>query len=166
MRSFDALFSAIGAGAAASKLRKAKAKLDSAISEAIETSQEAADVATPSSVGNKLANSVDDLVEPQLDNNLLSHLANPDHPNHANAVAYTNANMAAGLSVNRQAYREFLRNFSKDQFRTLQQKYGIRLIREISLDELTAVGKRIEQAFAGTRRTISAADARVAAPLC
>ena len=71
--------------------------------------------------------------------------------------------MAAGLTVNRQAYREFLRTYSKHQFGLLKEKYGIRLIREISLEELTTVGRRIEGAFHGTDRVIKAADARVAA---
>lgn len=102
-------------------------------------------------------------VDPQLDNNVLSHLANPSHQNHAAAVAYANANKAAGLSVNRHAYREFLVNFSKDQFKMLKDKYGIKLIREISLEEIEIVGKRIEDAFVGTDRSISASDARVAA---
>ncbi len=103
------------------------------------------------------------VVDPQLDNNLLSQLANFAHPNHAAAVAYAEANKAAGLSVNRAAYKEFLQNFSKDQFSGLRERYGIKLIREISLEELGSTALRLRKAFDGTGRAIGEGDAKVAA---
>jgi RHS repeat-associated protein len=102
-------------------------------------------------------------IDPQLDNNLLSQLVNPAHPNHAAAVAYAEANKAAGLSVNRAAYKEFLQHFSKDQFSVLREQYGIKLIREISLDELNSVAQRLRKAFDGSGRDIGEGDAKVAA---
>jgi RHS repeat-associated protein len=102
-------------------------------------------------------------LDPQLDNNLLSALANSNDAGHAAAVAYANANRAVGLSVNRATYREFLRYRSKYQFNLLKQQYGIKLIRDIDLDALGSVAARFQRAFTGTGRAISSADANVAA---
>ncbi|HEY9421538.1 MAG TPA: RHS repeat-associated core domain-containing protein, partial [Thermoanaerobaculia bacterium] len=102
-------------------------------------------------------------VDQQLDANLISALINPKDVGHAAAVAYVNANKGAGLTVSRHTYQKFLSKYSKDQFKTLREKYGIKLLREIELPELAATASRLERAFAGTGRTLSAEDARVAA---
>jgi predicted nucleic acid-binding protein len=102
------------------------------------------------------------VIDPQLDNNLLSALANPNDPLHAAAVEYANANKAAGLSVNRSAYQEFLKTYSKDQFAALKEQYGMKLIREIPLEELQSTATRLQAAFTDGR-VLADADARVAA---
>lgn len=108
------------------------------------------------------------LVEPppqgvaELDNNILSALINPNDSNHIAAVAFANANKAAGLHVNRSAYREFLQSYSKHQFDILRQQYGIKLIRDIPLEELQATAMRLQNAFTDGR-VLHEPDARVAA---
>ena len=104
-------------------------------------------------------------VDPQLDDALLSQLANPSHRNHVPAVLYANANKAAEYPSIARPIESFSSIGSKDQFRELASKYGIRLIREVSLEELPATALRFEQAFiaSGTPRRISLSDARVAA---
>ena len=103
------------------------------------------------------------LVDPQLDTNIISALANPGDAGHAAAVAYANANRAAGLSVNRSVYMEFLERFSKYQFEALRSRYGIVLRREYTLQELELAAQRLQNAFSGTTRVMSVGDARAAA---
>jgi hypothetical protein len=58
---------------------------------------------------------------------------------------------------------QLLHTYSKRQIRSLRAQYGVKLIREIELPEIGAAASRIERAFVGTGRAISAEDARVAA---
>jgi RHS repeat-associated protein len=102
-------------------------------------------------------------VDPQLDANIISALINPKDAGHAAAVAFATANQAAGLSINRHTYKKILSHFSKDQIRKLRETYGIKLIREVDLPEIDKLAGRLERAFAGTGRVLSAEDARVAA---
>jgi predicted nucleic acid-binding protein len=72
-------------------------------------------------------------------------------------------NKPAGLTINRHTYQKLLANFSKDQLKAVRETYGIRLIRDVELPQLGDVASRLQRAFAGTGRAISAEDARVAA---
>jgi predicted nucleic acid-binding protein len=99
----------------------------------------------------------------QLDANLISALLNPKDVGHASAVAFVSANKAGNLTINRHTYMKILSRYSKDQFNELKQLYGIKLLKEINLPELGATASKLEKAFAGTGRAISAEDARVAA---
>ncbi|WP_292990574.1 DUF4157 domain-containing protein [Nitrosomonas sp.] len=105
----------------------------------------------------------------QLDNNMLSAFQDPQHPNHAVAAEFMNANRGAELRINRAVYQEYLANSSKDQFRQLRAQllndYNIRLrlARAASLEQIIQLAGRIERAFQGTGRSISSKDARVAA---
>ena len=99
----------------------------------------------------------------QLDTNLASALLNPADAGHAAAVAYMDANKGTGFFVNRHSYKELLVRFSKDQVKKLREMYGIRMLRDVDLDDIAEAAARIEDAFAPTDRVISPADARVAA---
>ena len=103
------------------------------------------------SVGNK-----------QLDNSILSSLADPKNANHAAAVAYITGKEGA-LYANRAAYMEFLGAHSKYDFELLAKRYGIKLLREISIEELSVTSIRLRNAFAESGRVLSDTDAMNAA---
>lgn len=99
------------------------------------------------------------LIDPQLDTNILIRLLRGD----AEVVAFVRANRAAGLSYNVYTRAEFLRRGTRAQLRTLEENYGIRLIREFNPVQIDDVARRLQRAFAGTGRSLGDADAHVAA---
>ncbi len=99
----------------------------------------------------------------QLDANIFSALLNPADVGHAAAVAFASAHKTAGLTINRHTYMKLLQKYSKHQLKAMREQYRIKLLRKIELPELGAAASRLENAFAGTGRAISAEDARVAA---
>jgi predicted nucleic acid-binding protein len=99
------------------------------------------------------------LSDSQLDTNILIRLLRGD----PEVVTFVQANRSAGLSYNVATRAEFLDKGTRAELRLLEQKYGIRLIREINPSQIDAVAQRLQQAFAHTERKLGTKDARVAA---
>ena len=87
----------------------------------------------------------------------------PKHPNHAAAVAFVEANRAAGLSASRQAMDEFLvKAPTIDALKQLQKIYDIKLIREFTSKEVNTLASRLQRAFTDGR-VLRDGDAQIAA---
>jgi RHS repeat-associated protein len=97
-------------------------------------------------------------VDPQLDANVLMLVSRGD----ATAVAYANANRAAGLSYNYSARLEFLIRGTRAELRLLEERYGMRLIREVPLDDIAAEASRLRSLFTDGR-VLGYWDSQVAA---
>ena len=102
-------------------------------------------------------------VDPQLDTNVLIQLVRrvPEF------VAYVQAQQPLGLSYNAVVAAEFL-TLGKGigvQLQLLEQQYGVKLIQDVSLQEIDTAAARLQAAFAGDplHRTLREEDARVAA---
>ena len=80
----------------------------------------------------------------------------------ATAVAYANANRAAGLSYNYSARLEFLIRGTRAELRLLEERYGMRLIREVPLDDIAAEASRLRSLFTDGR-VLGYWDSQVAA---
>lgn len=98
------------------------------------------------------------LVDPQLDANLLMRLSKGDPV----AVAYAEANRAAGLSYNFSTRFEFLNGGTRAELRLLEQKYGISLIRDVPLADIQSTATSLRSAFTDGR-ALGYWDSQVAA---
>jgi predicted nucleic acid-binding protein len=101
--------------------------------------------------------------DPQLDTNVLIQLIRKE----PEFVAYVQAEQPLGLSYNVVVAAEFL-TLGKGtgvQLQLLEQQYGVKLIQDVSLQEIDTAAARLQAAFARDplHRTLREEDARVAA---
>jgi len=116
-------------------------------------------VSRAGAAGARHADRVATLIDPQLDANILIRLLYGD----PDVIAFIQANRAAGLSYNVYTRAEFLSRGTRAQLRLLEETYGIRLIQNVTPNQIDDVARRLEQAFDGTGRRLGTGDARVAA---
>jgi len=93
-----------------------------------------------------------------LDANLLMRLSAGDPL----AIAYANANRAAGLSYNVSTRFEYLVGGTRAELRLLENRYGIALSRDYSLAEIQDTGRQLRSAFTDGR-VLGYWDSQVAA---